>query len=500
MIYKLMIIAALLIFIAALIGIYVDYLKDQQSGEDKKEIIKNDDKNTEKILDVLNENDADTKKRLNALEKAVQNFGKESFNFKKETGFTLDQLKEFSKRIIKESKSHLDKGNAFFILNQYEKAIEEYSEAIIENPYSSLAFFNRANATFHKLLSIKSSSDINNTFYLFNEDFDTKELNDETFKEIILDYKKAFEIDSSLSNVHNNIGVIYNLLGKSEMAISSFEKAISMNNNDSEYYSNLGAVYSDFALSSGNSNYYKKALKNFKTAIKIKDSFSLYPYNIGIVYTRTKEHTKSIKYFNKAIELNPTFYKPYVARGRSYFYLGNYKETINDFGSISDFDRILDIDRYRGELLLLRGSSFFEVKKYPEAIDDLTKCIEFGYGGVAPYEIRGNVFLHLTKYKEAIEDYTKVISREKNNTYVYRTRGVCFAKLGEFEKSIEDFNEAIKINGTVSESYSNRGLSYYHLKNYEKAVIDFRKALSLNPNDKLASHYMKILTNKPQGI
>ena len=94
----------------------------------------------------------------------------------------------------------------------------------------------------------------------------------------------------------------------------------------------------------------------------------------AIAYYRKSQYDNSIADFNKAIELNPKFSPIYFWRGRTYEEMGQYDKAIFDYTKSIN----LNPKSATGSHYLHRGISYFYVKKYDKAWDDIHKAKSLG--------------------------------------------------------------------------------------------------------------------------
>ena len=90
------------------------------------------------------------------------------------------------------------RGTAHYNLGQYQRAIEDYSEAIRLKPDYSLAYFNRG------------------CIYVKNPD---------QYKQAIEDFNKAIKLNPDYTEAYNNLGGIYLIQGKKSLGCSNAQKA-----------------------------------------------------------------------------------------------------------------------------------------------------------------------------------------------------------------------------------------------------------------------------------
>ncbi|UJR11654.1 hypothetical protein I4U23_015835 [Adineta vaga] len=138
--------------------------------------------------------------------------------------------------------------------------------------------------------------------------------------EAIIYFKKALNIklenhisyiDSSLSNLYTNLGIVYEDIGDYDrahtyhnLAIKTFSDAETVNQAD------LAIKYSNIASICRKKEYYLQALENYTNCLDIESEILrmndkkllITKNNIGVVHIHLKNFTKAIEYFQKMLE------------------------------------------------------------------------------------------------------------------------------------------------------------------------------------------------------
>ena len=110
------------------------------------------------------------------------------------------------------------------------------------------------------------------------------------------------------------------------------------------------------------------------------------------------------------------------------------------------------------------------MKQYDEAIQDLSKALALNPNDAFAYNERGSIYFELEKYEQAIQDFDKVIEfKDFYEPDAYRRRGNAYLKLEQYERAIRDYNEAVKINLVDEESYLNCAYCWQKLGNEAEA-------------------------------
>ena len=231
---------------------------------------------------------------------------------------------------------------------------------------------------------------------------------------------------------YNNLGLIYDNIGKTESAMDLYTKAIAIKPNFAEAYNNRGNAYKD----QGN---IQQAFSDFNKAIAINPNYAEAYNNRGTAYGKQGNIQQAISDFNKAIAIKPNYAEAYNNRGTIYRNQGNIQQ------AILDFNKAIEIDPNESDIYYNRGIA---------------------------YEEQGNI-------QQAVSDYTKVIAINPNDADAHYNRGTVYFQQGKFVQAISDYNKAIAINPNSFKTYRTRAVAYYLAKKYDNAWIDVHKAEAL---------------------
>ncbi|MXV85724.1 tetratricopeptide repeat protein [Candidatus Poribacteria bacterium] len=229
-------------------------------------------------------------------------------------------------------------GNFILMLDQINKAIEFYSQALELNPRHVGAYNNRG-AAFH----MQGEHD-----------------------KAIKDFTKAIDLEPNFSLAYNNRGAAYDGKNENERAIKEYNKAIELYPNSAIAYLNLGEVY-------GSKGDYRRALKECSKAIKLMPDYAEAYTTRGGVYNMIGECDKAVVDLNKAIRLKPNYPVAYVNRGATYSRKGNYKRAIKNCNkAIKLYSVRNEVYTMEDEVYTIRGEAYAALGEYDKAIADYT--------------------------------------------------------------------------------------------------------------------------------
>lgn len=184
-------------------------------------------------------------------------------------------------------------------------------------------------------------------------------------------------------------------------------------------------------------------------------------YNRGTAYHFLGDYPHAIDDFSKAIEIEPPFLKAYLLRGDAYLSLDNYQQ------AIKDFDKAIELDPDNCKAYHNRGNAYYGLGDY-QAKNDYRTAIKLDPGRAETtttgdyandvdmmepirlpiHFMRGSAYFDIGDYEQAIEDFSKSIKLDPNNykAEAYFRRGNAYDKLGDFIQAIKNYSKAIELD------------------------------------------------------
>jgi tetratricopeptide (TPR) repeat protein/cellulose biosynthesis protein BcsQ len=341
----------------------------------------------------------------------------------------------------KQAGEYFRKGLDLYYKNEFDKAIEEYNNAINLKPDFTDAYFNRGLSYF----ALKK------------------------YSQAVNDYNVVIQVENNASDAYYNRGLAKNNMSLYEEAIKDYDKAIEIK---PDYYS----AYNNRGLAKESLKKQEEAITDYSKAIEIKPDYALAYMNRGISKEELKQLEDALKDYDKAIELKPDYDAAYNNRGLVKEYLKQFEE------AIKDYDKAIEIKPDYALAYMNRGISKEALKQYDGAIKDYNKAIELK-PAFDIYNLRGNVKYNSKQYMEAIEDYSKAIELNPNFAMGYRNRGLANYEYKKYAEAINDCSLAIQIMPEYMEAYIDRGYASIKIKKYKEAIDDFNKVLIAKPDD-----------------
>ena len=253
-----------------------------------------------------------------------------------------------------------------------------------------------------------------------------------TFQEIEKD-PKASAIDQAIVDAY-----ILQQTGKIDKAIEKWRSiAIVVERTNSDIAA--GAWFAVGYLHQKEARW-KKALSAYDKAIHLEQNNAKAYNNRGVVRTVFNQFEDAIKDYDKAIDLRPDFlHQVYYNRGNAKYSLKQYESALDDYNVA------IGLKQDYAEAYSSRGLTKLSLGQYESALQDCNKAIDLTSDYAIAYTNRGLVKSALGQYESAIGDYKKAIRLMPDYTEAYAARGSAHIELDDLDSAIADFLTAVRL-------------------------------------------------------
>lgn len=156
--------------------------------------------------------------------------------------------------------------------------------------------------------------------------------------------------------------------------------------------------------------------------------------------------------------------------------LGKNKIVQGDFASaVQDLTASLKTNPNNYDIYNMRAIAFTELKKFPEALSDFSKCIELKPSSES-YFNRGAAKFNQKDFKGALLDLSMALSMNKNDKKALYKRALTEYNLEDYKASLTDFDKFIKLDERNYQAIYERALAKLQLGNIKEACSDLQKA------------------------
>jgi tetratricopeptide (TPR) repeat protein len=209
--------------------------------------------------------------------------------------------------------------------------------------------------------------------------------------------------------------------------------------------------------------------------VEKKSSEAARLYGESIKALQQGDNEKGLEYMTQSINLYPT--PPNLQkRGFLYITMKRYPE------AVADLTKVLEMDSTVASTFYGRGLAYYMMNEIDLAEKDLSNYVSKEGGNVQAWNYYGAIKFMKKDYKTALDCYDKVIKLKPNFPDAYSNRGMMHHNLGELDLAIADYNEALKIKPDNINALNNRGAAYMTQEKYQEAFNDFDEAIKMKPS------------------
>lgn len=280
---------------------------------------------------------------------------------------------------------------------------------------------------------------------------------------------ESLKTSTKKSEGYRLLGVIDALSGNQQNAINHFEKAISLDKNNSMALANLGNVLKELGK-------YDQAIDKYQKALKIQADPEIY-YNLGLLYQEINNDNSAITAYRASLSLNKNFINSIINLSILYFNQRAYEKALE---LLNETDvSVLE----NPNVLLNKGFALNELGLYTEAIECLKKCLKIEANNPKVLSNLGTAYLGIKNYPETLKCYEQALNFDDNSAQIYSNLGHLYQKLKNYPKSIEFLEKAISIDNQFPNALVNLGVSYLEQRDFVKAKHALTSAIQIDVNN-----------------
>ncbi len=153
------------------------------------------------------------------------------------------------------------------------------------------------------------------------------------YEKSIVHFKKALALRPEFPEAQNNLGTLYLLLKKWNLALDCFQIAVS-----DILYRTPHFAYNNMGLAYYNKRDYQKAIENYQKALKFFPSYSLCYENLARAYEAISSFQEAIESYKKSIYHAPNYPTSHFNLARLYLRLNRNDEAAKELKLTMEID------------------------------------------------------------------------------------------------------------------------------------------------------------------
>lgn len=353
-----------------------------------------------------------------------------------------------------QERMHLERCQAYLMLNKFDKAIDDCTAAIAINPKSTKAYITRAS---------------------IYDGINKSELAIEDCKKAIL-YSNTAEMKAGL----------YNLMAHSYLKLHQYSKAIIADSTAIILNPNLANAYINRAEAYGRSGKCQLAIGDLSIAMAGYQEKPLILSNLlsyrGDMKRGLKQYKEAINDYSLSLKLNPDNGITYWNRAAAYRQNGDYQLAYEGYSKAITYyknDRMQLAKLYDDRALMEVG-----LQQFPQAIADDSLALALDTAFAEAYYNIANARAQNGEYARSNAGFKKAMYYYSKNSFamtaIYGSMGHNEYFLGNYQAAVDYSTKAIELRTVNWSPYFERGRAYLKLKNNDLAINDFKEVLALD--------------------
>lgn len=305
-------------------------------------------------------------------------------------------------------------------------------------------------------------------------------LNKGELKQAIAILKDKISSDKDDFGSRLNLGNIYLMTGKTELAEKTYEEALVIKEDSPLIWNNLGLIYLK-------KNDVKKAAKHFMTALKIEPSYQDANLNMAELQLTHNNYANAIDFARKALGNGEKDYKAYFVIGRSLKERGELKKAASNFAkAIQAKNDFVPAKMELAFTIISFGEYERSQAMFRDILEDNQGLARAHYGfGAASYYLKENELA-----EKALKTATKM-QPDLVDGYVYL--GLLNKRLGELEKAKKYFLFSLDFQPENEHALLQLALVEEQLQNKDSAISFYQKVLVVNKQNFKALNNLALL-------
>jgi protein O-mannosyl-transferase len=268
---------------------------------------------------------------------------------------------------------------------------------------------------------------------------------------------------------HNNLGLVYWNLKRSEEALNEYQVALTLNPDYLEAHNNIGMAYQGLRR-------FEEAIREYQTALTLEPGFTPAYYNLGTVYHDLGRLEEAIREYEKALMLDPRYVKARVSLGIAYHARGRFDDAIREY------ERAITHDPQFAKAYVNLGAAY-HVKGYlKDAIREYEMALTLNPAFIQAHYNLGNVYHGLGRHNEAIREYRATLRLDPDYVPAHINLGITYHTLGRLEEAVQEYEMALTLDPMYAKAHYNLGQAYWQLGRVTEAKEEFELALKIKPD------------------
>jgi tetratricopeptide (TPR) repeat protein len=150
---------------------------------------------------------------------------------------------------------------------------------------------------------------------------------------------------------------------------------------------------------------------------------------LGLCYLNLKNNALAVSSLSRAVQLRSPAIATYIGLGQAYFNMEKYPDGIQALNQGEPLAaKEKETEQFR--FYLLRGSAYYRLESWNEAIIDLTHALRLGQPDWTPYSMLGIAYYNVNRTDEAIQTLEKALAMKPSQSATAEVLGKAYFRNG----------------------------------------------------------------------
>lgn len=128
------------------------------------------------------------------------------------------------------------------------------------------------------------------------------------------------------------------------------------------------------------------------------------------------------------------------------------------------------------------GNSFFNVRRYADALIAFDRAIQRAPSFADAHEGRGSALVQLGRYAEALAAYERAIELDPQFAQAYNGKGIVLYYLKHYDEALSFHEQAIQLDPAYTDAYTAKAAVLYDMKRYADALAAYDEVVQRDPS------------------
>jgi tetratricopeptide (TPR) repeat protein len=243
-------------------------------------------------------------------------------------------------------------------------------------------------------------------------------------------------------------------------------------------------AHSDYkqAVAYYNQRQYDKAIQELKKDLDSNPDWEFGHRLLGLCYLGLRNNALAVSSLSRAAQLKSPAFATYYALGQAYFNMQKYDNCIAALNQAEPLAaKEKDPEKEALRLLRLRGAAHFELQRYGDAVEDLTRVLRQNPSDWTDHYRLGISYFKLNRTEEAVQTLEKALSMKPEQSDIRDVLAKAYLKKGGAALSGKQYAAAVQSLLKAKEYDPQNGYVDFNLGEaylFEKKYPEAEKALN----------------------